>query len=164
MGPQIRELDWRKHGTQVTEFQREVYETNFPGFVADAGFMRRYADEVRRSLTHPSEGLFVLEEDGEACGFLWVSLITTLVDPCVGYIKNIYVAEHLRGAGHGRHLVSFAEHWCRSRGVYRIALDASCCNQRAVQLYAQMGYDTVRLRMEKELSDSEHDPGTRPRR
>jgi GNAT superfamily N-acetyltransferase len=161
--PQIRELNWRKHGTRVLEFQREVYETNFPGFVADPLFLRRYADELRRSASHPSEGLFVLEDDGEAVGFLWVSLITTLVDPCVGYIKNIFVAEHLRGEGHGRRLVSFAEHWCRTRGVYRIALDASCCNQRAVGLYAQMGYGTVRYRMEKQLAPSEQggDPPTR---
>ncbi|MCE5216725.1 GNAT family N-acetyltransferase [bacterium] len=158
---QIRPLNWRRHSEDVLEFQREIYETNFPGFIATAQFLRDYSNELRRAMNNPTEGLYVLEEEGRACGFLWVSLIGTMVDPCIGYIRNIYVAPSLRGQGHGRELLVFAENWCTSRGVLRIALDASCCNKHAVQLYERTGYAAVRLRMEKRLGVSEEhkEPG-----
>ncbi len=149
MAPEIKELNWRRHSREVLQFQREIYETNFPGFKADERFLRDYGADIRRSLSIDSEGLFVLEEGGRACGFLWVSLISTLVDPCVGYIRNIYVAPDLRGEGYGRQLLDLAESWCRRHGVDRISLDASCCNERAVSIYERCGFDVVRVRMEK---------------
>lgn len=151
MAPRIVELHWRRHGRDVVAFQREIYETNFPGFVADEQFLRDYGEQIRQSLGSPTEGLFVLEQDGRACGFLWLSLVSTMVDPHVGYIRNIYVAPDLRGEGHGRRLVEFAEEWCMGRGITLLALDASCCNERAVSLYRDAGFEVVRLRMEKKL-------------
>jgi len=154
VAPEIKELNWRKHSRDVLEFQREIYETNFPGFQADERFLRDYGNDIRRSLNSPSEGLYVLEDQGRACGFLWVSLISTLVDPCIGYIRNIYVAPQLRGEGFGRWLLELAENWCRRHGVERISLDASCCNERAVSIYQRCGFDVVRVRMEKRLEPS----------
>lgn len=151
MAPRIVELNWRRHGRDVIAFQREIYETNFPGFVADEQFLRDYGEQIRQSLDSPSEGLFVLEQDGRARGFLWMSLVSTMVDPRVGYIRNIYVAPDLRGEGHGKRLVEFAEEWCLSRGIAVLALDASCSNARAVSLYREAGFEAVRLRMEKKL-------------
>ncbi len=152
MAPQIAPFNWRRHSREVLEFQREIYESNFPGFVVDEQFLRDYASQMRRSLNNPAEGLFVLEEaDHRPCGFLWLSLISTMVDACVGYIRNIYVDRGLRGQGHGRRLLALAEDWCLRRGVTRLALDASCCNTRAVDLYRQSGFETVRVRMEKSL-------------
>jgi ribosomal protein S18 acetylase RimI-like enzyme len=74
-----------------------------------------------------------------------------MVDPCVGYIKNIYVASRLRGQGYGKVLLRFAEQWCAGHGVNRISLDASCCNEHAVSLYRRAGYEATRLRMEKDI-------------
>lgn len=139
----------------MLEFQREIYETNFPGFVVDQQFLRDYGDQIRRATNNPAEALFVLEEDKRACGFLWLSLISTMIDPCVGYIRNIYVAQHLRGQGYGKRLMAFAEEWCLSKEVDKLALDASCCNEYAVNLYREAGFETVRLRMEKPLRKAE---------
>lgn len=151
LAPRIVELNWRRHGRDVIAFQREIYESNFPGFVADEQFLRDYGNQIRQSLGNPSEGLFVLEQDGRARGFLWMSLVSTMVDPRVGYIRNIYVVPELRGEGHGKRLVEFAEEWCQSRGISVLALDASCCNERAVSVYREAGFEAVRLRMEKRL-------------
>ena len=155
---QIKKLNWRQHSRDVMEFQREIYETNFPGFSVDRQFLRYYSSEIRRSLGDSCEGLFVLEEDGRARGFLWVSLIATMVDPCIGYIKNVYVAPELREQGHGKRLIAFAEEWCASKGVTRISLDASCCNPQVVALYEGLGFEAVRLRMEKRLAAGDQQP------
>lgn len=152
--PQIKPFNWRRHARDVLQFQKEIYENNFPGFVATEEFLRGYGQQIRQYMTSHTDGLFVLEEDGRTCGFLWLSLISTMVDPCIGYIKNIYVAPELRGRGCGKMLLTFAEAWCSRRGVARIALDASCCNETAVKLYEKTGYRTVRVRMEKAIEPS----------
>lgn len=149
---QIRPFDWRRHGRAVVEFQREIYETNFPGFVADDQFLRDYGEQLRRSYRNDAtEGIYVLEDGRRTLGFLWLSLIATMVDPCIGYIKNIYVAPDIRGQGYGKMLLGFAETWCLQRGVGRLSLDASCCNEAAVALYKHWGYHIARVRMEKEI-------------
>ena len=151
----IAPLNWRQHSRDVLEFQREIYEANFPGFLADRQFIRDYADQLRRAIHNTDEGVFVLETERRARGFLWVALISTMVEPCVGYIKNIYVAPELRGRGHARRMLRFAEAWCLRKGVSRISLDASCCNGRAIGIYQQAGYETVRVRMEKCLQPAD---------
>ena len=147
--PRIEPFNWRRHNRVVLGFQREIYEVNFPGFAMNPSFERRYSDDLRRALGHPSEGVYVLEDSRGTCGFLWVSLITTMVEPCIGYIKNIYVLPERRGEGLGKRLLAFAEEWCAQRGAEQISLDASCCNERAVGLYRQNGYEVTRVRMEK---------------
>jgi len=153
LAPMIREFNWRQDRRAVLSFQREVYERNFPGFTVDKAFLRDYASQLRRAISSWSEQMWVLEADGELCGFVWVALISTLIDPCVGYIKNVYVVPHLRGQGWGKALLSTAEQWSADQGAAKVVLDASACNQEAVGLYSAQGYEIVRHRMEKGLED-----------
>jgi ribosomal protein S18 acetylase RimI-like enzyme len=151
MTPHLREFRWRTDRDAVLGFQAEIYEMNFPGFRIHAAFLRDYEQQLRQSLRHPSEHLMVLEDGEGLCGFLWVALINTMVEPFVGYIKNIYVAPRLRARGYGRMLLSAADQWFRSRGCTKASLDASACNGRAVAVYEAAGYAAVRVRMEKPL-------------
>jgi GNAT superfamily N-acetyltransferase len=152
---EIKPFNWRRHSREVLAFQRETYQMNFPGFIPDRDFMHQYGGQLRRAMGHPSEGLFVLEEGGKARGFLWVALICTMTDPCIGYIKNIYVVPELRSFGHGRRLLAYAEAWCLRKGVLQVTLDASCCNERALRVYEAAGYATTRVRMEKDLDPAD---------
>lgn len=151
MPPQLREFRWRTDRDAVLGFQTEIYETNFPGFRMTPSFLRDYEQQIRQALRHPSEHVMVLEDEQGICGFLWVCLINTMVEPLVGYIKNLYVVPRLRGQGYGRLLLSTAEDWFRRQGCHRAALDASVCNPRAVSVYEAGGYVPARLRMEKTL-------------
>lgn len=151
MEASIRELNWRTDREAVLEFQTEIYESNFPGFQMNPLFIRDYEQQIRRALRHPGEHLLVLEDEHGLCGFLWISLITTMIDPFVGYIKNIYVAPRLRGQRQGLRLLQAADEWFRRSGCTKASLDASLCNRRAVELYQAYGYEPVRYRMEKTL-------------
>jgi len=154
--PLLRELRWRTDRDAILGFQAEIYETNFPGFRMNPTFLRDYEQQLRQALRHPSEHLMVLQDGEGVCGFLWVALINTMVEPFVGYIKNVYVAPRLRGKGYGRMLLAAADQWFRNRGCAKASLDASACNPRAVEVYEAAGYATVRMRMEKPLtSESE---------
>ncbi len=151
MEPYLREFRWRTDHEAVLSFQKEVYETNFPGFRMSPVFLRDYEQQLRQALRHPSEKLYVLEDEQGVCGFLWLALITTMVEPLVGYIKNIYVAPRRRGQGYAKMMLEEAERWFRARGCDKAALDASVCNARAVEIYLQAGYHIARYRMEKNL-------------
>lgn len=153
--PRIRAMNWRTDRAAVLGFQKEVYETNFPGFRMTVSFLRDYEAQLRQALRSQMERVLVLEDEEGVCGLIWLSLITTMVEPLVGYIKNIYVAPRRRGEGWGRALLEEADRWFQQSGCPKAALDATISNERAVQTYLRAGYVPARYRMEKHY-DSPH--------
>ncbi|NLO74368.1 MAG: GNAT family N-acetyltransferase [candidate division WS1 bacterium] len=149
--PHLTELRWREHGERVLEFQREVYERNFPGFHVGPAFLVDYERQLRSALRNTYEGLWVIEEGSRAQAFVWAAIITTLVDEKLGYIKNVYVTPERRHLGWGAVLTRHAEDWMRRLGVFKSALDVTVENETAVSLYARCGYHVQRYRMEKDL-------------
>ncbi|MGI5819824.1 MAG: GNAT family N-acetyltransferase [Armatimonadota bacterium] len=147
--PRLRRFNLRRDLSVVLDFQFEVYEINFPGFHVDQDFRDDYTRDLRRAASDPTEMMFVLEQDGHLCGFIWGSMMATLVDARVGYIKNVYVAPHLRGSGQARRLMEVMEDWLWDQGAEKIMLDASMVNERAVAFYEKVGYDIERVRMVK---------------
>lgn len=155
--PTIRPFRWQQHGRQVLQFQYEVYEGNFPGFVVDAGFLADYERQLREAVKNPYEEIWVIEEPGTVVGFIWAALITTLVDERLGYIKNLYVRPERRGEGYGRQLMAQAEAWMQAQGITKSALDVTLTNKAALRLYQRCGYQPRRYRMEKDLRGSEQE-------
>ncbi|MGD9497020.1 MAG: GNAT family N-acetyltransferase [Armatimonadota bacterium] len=159
--PRVRRLNPRRDLEQVLEFQREVYEVNFPGFRVDHYFLEEYSRDLRRAARDPAQMMFVLEHDGRVCGFIWGAVMSTLVDAKVGYIKNVYVVPHLRGMGQAQRLMTAVEQWLYDQGADKVMLDASVCNPRAVAFYQRVGYSTERVRMVKHLGPSDDLHGLR---
>ena len=153
--PAVRPFNVRRDIDAVLDFQYEVYEGNFPGFCVDRSFREEYGRDLRRAARDSREALMVLEQDGRLCGFIWAALMSTLVDARVGYIKNVYVAPHLRGSGQAQRLMAAIERWLCDQGAEKIMLDASTCNPRALAFYARLGYDVERVRMVKRLGPDE---------
>ena len=153
--PMLRAFNARRDLEAVLDFQYEVYEGNFPGFRVDRGFREEYGRDLRRAARDSREVLMVLEQDEELCGFIWAALMSTLVDARVGYIKNVYIAPHLRGGGQAQRLMAAIERWLFDQGVEKIMLDASTCNPRALAFYQKLGYDVERVRMVKRPAPDE---------
>ena len=151
----IRSLRWPQDREAVLSFQRETYESNFPGLVVTPDFLQEYATLLRRAAGHPQEGLFVLDDGERAQGFVWVGVTSTLVDPWCGYIKNLYVVPERRRQGWARRLLEHAERWLASRGVSRVELDCTVGNEGARGLYESVGYRTCRYRMVKSCGGEE---------
>ena len=151
MTAQIRKFSVRRDLKTLLPFQYEIYERNFPGFRVDTDFLEDYAHQLRAAAKSRSEQIWVLEIDGQVRGFVWGALITSMVDEFIGYIKNVYVTPEMRGQGYAKMLMQVAEDWFRSQGAHKSSLDASICNQQAVDFYERTGYRTARMRMEKPL-------------
>jgi len=145
----IRPMNWRRDHLAVLGFQQEIYETNFPGFRISAPFLHDYQQQLRQGLRSQMERLLVIEDEYGVGGFLWIALMATMVDPLVGYVKNIYVAPRLRRQGWGRRLLEEADQWFQSHGCPKAALDATIANDPAIKAYLQAGYEPERYRMEK---------------
>lgn len=150
--PTMRRFNVRRDLEQVLDFQFEVYEGNFPGFEVDRAFRDDYTRDIRRAARDSTEMMLVLEQDDRLCGFIWGAMMSTLVDNRVGYIKNVYVAPHLRGAGQADRLMDAIEEWFWEQGAEKVMLDASVVNPRAVDFYRRCGYDVERVRMVKRPS------------
>lgn len=149
MPARVREMRWPADREAVLSFQYEVYERNFPGFRVTPGFLRDYAVQLKQAARSPYEHMCVLDDGGFICGFLWIEVRATMVDPLVGYVKNIYISPELRGQGYAKMLLETADQWFRTRGCSKATLDVSVCNEEAIKLYEAAGYGIVRHRMEK---------------
>ncbi len=74
--PQIRAMNWRTDRAAVLAFQKEVYETNFPGFRMTVSFLRDYEAQLRQALRSQMERILVLEDEEGVCGLIWLSSCT----------------------------------------------------------------------------------------
>ena len=140
---------------RVVGFHREVYESNFPGFVWSERFALDFEQALLTALGTPTEGLFVVESPSQGVvGFVWVgmSLRSHSRDRVVGVIKDLYVVPEHRGQGLGRALQCEGEQFARSHLATRIILEVTASNTAAVALYESAGYHVERHLMEKPLA------------
>jgi GNAT superfamily N-acetyltransferase len=109
-----------------------------------------YAELLPDGLSTAGHSVYVVEEEGEPVGSLWVaerdgdgdrSLVTFAVE----------VDENRRGRGLGRAAMVFAEEEARRRGISAVALNVFGGNEVARNLYRSLGYREVAVWMRKEL-------------
>ena len=95
---------------------------------------------------------FVLKSDDGYAGMLWMGVSKdqyTCDD--TGYLLGLFVEEDLRGKGFGRELVSSAEEWCRSKGLFSMTLNVGSVNSDALALYESLGYKSQSIVMRRFL-------------
>lgn len=68
-----------------------------------------------------------------------------------GFIFDVWVAPEHRGKGVGKHLVSWAADWARSKGYRKIKLEVAETNTHARHLYEELGFRYERHYMGKIL-------------
>jgi len=90
---------------------------------------------------------------GEAIGCLWLG---TAIDQSLGerysQIFLLYVVPDHRRRGIGKALVQQGEIWAKRRGDRQIGLQVFVDNQKAINLYQNLGYKTQSLLMIKSLA------------
>jgi GNAT superfamily N-acetyltransferase len=68
------------------------------------------------------------------------------------HIFLLYVVPEHRRRGIGTALMQYAEAWAKNRGDRQIGLQVFQCNQPALNLYNQMGYESTSIWMVKKLA------------
>jgi ribosomal protein S18 acetylase RimI-like enzyme len=140
-------LDLETGAVGLSPESRERYLARWPALLRDkVGF-----SEVKGP-TLNAGALYVLEEEGEYAGHLWV---TEQEDFFTGeralFATTVAVSERFRGRGFGRRLMEHAEAVARERGLGVVNLGVAETNSTAIALYERLGYATTRRSMVKRL-------------
>lgn len=147
----IRYFDFPSDVPQILAFLPELYESNFPGFVADAEFVSRKRAQLREAARDPGQIVLVAEDSEGICGFIWLVVEVEYSGRRRGEVAAIHVAKDRRGNGLGQQLMAEGESTLRSYGCDTVHLMVTGSNQAAVRLYDGLGYQVTRLQMEKRI-------------
>jgi len=151
MTVRIRHLDYPADLPALVSFMPELYESNFPGFVADADFLARKRAQVRAAARDPGQQILIAEDPSGVCGFIWLIVEIEHSGHRRGEISAIHVAERHRGQGVGRRLMEEGESILINYGCDSVNLMVTRNNDQAVGLYRSLGYNVQRYQMEKTL-------------
>ncbi|HWI62831.1 MAG TPA: N-acetyltransferase [Symbiobacteriaceae bacterium] len=129
----------------------ELYESNFPGFIADSDFLARKRAQLREAARDPGQAVLVSVDEKGICGFIWLVIEVEYSGRRRGEIAAIHVDRRARGAGVGRTLMDEGMALLRTYGCETVHLMVTSTNEAAVSLYESMGFEVTRYQMEKPL-------------
>ena len=104
--------------------------------------------EFERILKSRRDAAFVCLHDGQAMGFVTVSMRVDYVQSSttspVGYLEGLFVEKPHRRGGAGALLVATAEDWARSRGATEMGSDAYASNLTSRRFHQAVGFQVTR--------------------
>lgn len=147
----IRHLDFPGDVAAILSFMPELYESNFPGFVADADFLARKRSQLREASRDPGQIVLVAEFEASVVGFIWLVVEVEYSGRRRGEVAAVHVARRCRNQGIGRALMEEGMTMLRSYGCDTVHLMVTAENAAAVHLYEELGFTTTRFQMERTL-------------
>jgi len=93
--------------------------------------------------------VFLVEDDGEVVGRLWVADRPIDGGRTALVVYEVAIDEHARGRGLGKLAMEFAADEARRRGIEQVGLNVFGGNTVARGLYRSLGYREVAVWMEK---------------
>lgn len=151
MTTHIRYMDPRHDIEPILAFLPELYQTNFPGFVVDNGFLIRKRAQLRSAVSDPGQTVLVAVDAQGVCGFIWLVVELEWSGGNRGEVSAVYVAPRARGTGVGRLLMVEGETLLRTYGCKSVHLMVTASNEAAVELYRSLDFHITRYQMEKPL-------------
>jgi ribosomal protein S18 acetylase RimI-like enzyme len=148
----VRYLDYPGDVERIIACLPDLYESNFPGFVADSDFLSRKRAQIRAATRDPGQTLLVAEDGEGLAGFIWLVVEQEWGGARRGEVAAIYVLPRARGKGVGRLMMTEGEAVLRSYGCKKVHLMVTRSNEHAFHLYESHGYQVTRLQMEKEIT------------
>jgi ribosomal protein S18 acetylase RimI-like enzyme len=147
----IRHLDYPGDVAPLLSFMPELYESNFPGFLADTDFMGRKRAQLREAARDPGQTVLVAEDPEGLAGFIWLVIEVDYSGFRRGEVAAIHVANRARGQGLGRQLMEEGMALLRSYGCDTVHLMVTASNEVATGLYRSLGFEVTRYQMERPL-------------
>ncbi|MBQ5312099.1 MAG: GNAT family N-acetyltransferase [Oscillospiraceae bacterium] len=116
-----------------TEMLRTIYGTDD---------VKGYEDGCLDRFLSGGEDRIYVADDGEVTAFLSVEVHREEKEYI--YLDDLSVTEAHRNKGTGTALISTAEGYARSLGIYAVLLHAEKTNVSAIRLYERLGYSVYR--------------------
>lgn len=150
-GLHIRHFDFASDVQPILSFMPELYESNFPGFQADADFLARKRAQLKEAARDPGQTVLIAVDEHGICGFIWLVIEVEYSGRRRGEVAAIHVDKRCRGAGVGRALMEEGMTLLRGYGCETVHLMVTATNETAVSLYTSMGFSVTRFQMERPL-------------
>ena len=132
-----------------------AHQAAWPDVFAPAGDTESQEALWRQGIGVPDATTFVAERDGQVIAFVSVFVANDknplLLPVTTARLGSVGVAKAHRGQGIGTELMRRAEQWAASKGAVRITLNVWAFNERAVELYRELGYEIRSHAMGKRL-------------
>ncbi len=133
------------------EHDRQNQQINFP---KDQPLKDRFEQNIREWYTKQPDGFFFVYEGDELIGSL---LLRVRENPfrnqTYGEIWYIYLDATKRGQGYGTNMISFADTFFQQKGCAYGFAGVSALNPASNALFANAGYTTTRLILEKDYEN-----------
>ena len=132
-------------------YAREIEEYGgIPAEQARKKAARDVLETLGGGLGSPGQDIYVIEEEGERVGVLWVSERESQ-GARVLWVYDVEIEERFRGRGLGRAAMRLCEEQAARRGIGRVELNVFGGNAVARNLYRSLDYHEVSVWMGKDL-------------
>jgi ribosomal protein S18 acetylase RimI-like enzyme len=121
-----------------------------PADEAQGKAARDYASLLSQGLRSPGQSLYVVQDEGERVGILWVAEREPGGHRTL-FVYDVEIEERFRGRGLGRAAMQLCEEEARRRGIDRIELNVFGGNKIARGLYRSLDYREAFVFMVKDL-------------
>jgi ribosomal protein S18 acetylase RimI-like enzyme len=141
---------------EIIEEVDALHREALPHIFRESGGPARDRIYMLGLLADEDHGLFVAEIEGQAAGYVHVTVrdappIPILVPRRVALVDNLVVKEAYRRSGLGRALMGRAERWAQARGAADVELTVYDFNEAAIAFYESLGYEAFSRRMGRRL-------------
>ncbi len=127
-----RRIDVEADYPALLAMQRRSWEINFPGEIL---WEPAFRESLQRGIR--TDDLFAYSEQGELIGWLWLDW---RMGRRRAHIRHIQVVEEHWGQGYGKRILADAIALARERGCTVLSLNVTKSNERAMRLYAGLGF------------------------
>ncbi len=138
---------------ELQNFEHEIDPRIPPGIDIVDDFIPRMLHRCRLC----DGKILIAEVDGEVAGFATILSKVRNEEPEegdfeYGLVSDLMVVERFRKQGLGRELLEAAESYARARDVNWLRIGVLAANQAADRLYSSMGYSSLYVEREKDLT------------
>lgn len=144
-----RYLQFSHDYVELLAMQRLSYTLNFPG--------QEFQEQWFRSALLSAEQdkrVWIYEQDGSIIGWLWLDRD----EPSTLHITHVQVRNDCWGRGVGRMMMQDAASIAMSEGRGAITLNVTITNERAANLYRDLGYAVMMQHGDRQLMRLELEP------
>jgi ribosomal protein S18 acetylase RimI-like enzyme len=131
-----------------------IHHGALPTVFARPAGVARSIDFVKSSLSDSTKQMLVAVAQDRVVGVVRLTIRERqppFVPRRFATVEEIVVSAEHRGEGIGQRLMAEAEAWAANNGADEVWLDVWEFNESAIGFYASLGYETITLRMRKEV-------------
>ncbi len=144
----IRNFDWKHDLEIVCEFHKDHAKINFPE--QKGAHINVFKENLAAAYKTEPEGMFILEDDKVAIGFLWLyTFYNKYRDLWMGQINYVHVHKNYRKKGYGKKLLKKTQEYFKVKSVRDLRASVMAANSDAMNMFESEGFKPRKVILER---------------